>query len=79
MPVYDTRYSEQPIEYINIVLKVISPYGAQGVSESPPRFGRVELNHKQLGFLPVYLKYEDAVKDYPGAIIHQIRVPIEES
>ena len=79
MPVYDTRYSEQPIEYINIVLKIVSPYGEPGVSESPPRFGRVELHNKQLGFLPVYLKYEDAVKDYPDVPIHQIRVPIAES
>jgi len=77
MPVYDQRYEDQPITYINIVLKIVSPYGENGVSKSPPRFGRVELNHKQLGFLPVYLNYEDAVRDYPNVPIHQIRVPIE--
>ena len=78
MPVYDKRYEEQPMEYVNIVLKLVSPYGENGVSMNPPRFGRVELNHKQLGFLPVYLDYGDAVKDFPNVPIHQVRVPIEE-
>jgi len=77
MPVYDQRYEDQPVEYVNIVLKIVSPYEENGVSMNPPRFGRVELNHKQLGFLPVYLNYEDAVRDYPNVPIHQIRVPIE--
>ena len=78
MPVYDERYNESPIQYVNIVLQLVSPYGENGVSESPPRFGRVELNHKQLGFLPVYLDYAEAAKAYPNAPIHQVRVPIVE-
>ena len=70
MPVYDKRYEDQPIgEYVNIVLKLISPYSENGV-----RIGRMELKNEQLGYLPVYLDYDEAVKDYPDDIIHQVRI-----
>ena len=82
MPVYDKRYEDQPNpnqpssgEYVNIVLKVISPYGEDGVRMSPPRFGRLELGHEQLGFLPVYNDYKEAMKDYPHEQIYQVRLP----
>jgi hypothetical protein len=75
MPVYDKRYEDQPIgEYVNIVLKLISPYSEKGVRMTPPRFGRMELKNEQLGYLPVYLDYDEAVKDYPDDIIHQVRI-----
>ena len=75
MPVYDKRYEDQPaIEYVNVVLKLISPYGKNGMRMSPPRFGKMELNNDQLGFMPVYVNYEDAVRDYPNTVIYQVRV-----
>ena len=78
MPVYDKRYEDQPIEYVNIVMKLVSPYGKSGVRMSPPRFGKMELANDQPGYLPVYLNYDDAIKDYPDAPIHQLRLSIED-
>ena len=77
MPVYDRRYEDSAgIEYVNIVMKVIHPTNHSDYA-GPPRFGRLEINNEQLGYLPVYLNYEDAVMDYPNEQIHQIRVPID--
>lgn len=78
MPVYDKRYEDPSIEYVNIVLRIVSPYANSNVSEGPPRFGKVELKHNQLGFLPIYSNYEDAMNDYPDVLIHQMRIFIEE-
>ena len=79
MPVYDKRYEDElSIEYVNVVMKLISPYGKSGVRMSPPRFGAMELANDQLGYLPVYLNYDDAVKDYPDVPIHQLRVSVED-
>ena len=78
MPVYDNRYEDNPTgEYVNIVLKLVSPYGKCGVRMNPPRFGKMELRNEQLGFLPVYSDYQEAVKDYPDEIIHQVRIAVD--
>ncbi len=77
MPVYDKRYEDQPTgEYVNIVLTLVSPYN-KSERASIPRFGHLELSHDQLGYLPVYMDYEQARKDYPTEIIHQLRIPTD--
>jgi len=79
MPVYDARYEDQPnIKYVNVVLKLISPYGKSGVKMSPPRFGAMELKNDQLGYLPVYLNYAEAMSDYPDEPIYQLKISVED-
>jgi len=80
MPVYDKRYEDQliPSRYVHIVLKLVSPGDKREGKIFLPLFGEMELKNDQLGYLPVYLNYTDAVRDYPNTAIHQMSISTED-